>query len=74
MEWILLFILSILVAMGLMAGQKYVAPRFSKLQSLQANYAGNVAITALFIFFALLIAGFLLHMVDKRGTSAVPVP
>jgi hypothetical protein len=66
MEWILLFILAILVAMGLLAGQQYVAPRFSQLQSLQANYAGNVFVTALFIFAALVIGGLVLNIVDKE--------
>jgi Ni,Fe-hydrogenase I cytochrome b subunit len=66
MEWLLLFILSILVAMGLLAGQTYVTPKFSQLQSVQAQYAGNVAITATFIFVALLLAGMALHLVDKK--------
>jgi len=71
MAWFLLFVLSILVAMGLLAGQQYVAPKFSQLQSLQATYAGNVFVTALFIFAALIIGGMLLHFVDKRA-GAVP--
>lgn len=69
MAWILLAVLSILVAMGLLAGQSYVAPHFSQLQSLQATYAGNVAVTALFIFLALIVGGFLIHMVDKKAGS-----
>ncbi len=71
MEWLLLLVLAILVAMGLLAGQQYVSPKFAQLQSLQASYAGNVAVTAGFIFLALLVAGFLLHMVDKSA-AAVP--
>lgn len=67
MAWFLLFILSILVAMGLLAGQQYVAPKFSQFQTLQATYAGNVFVTALFIFVALIIGGALLHFVDKRA-------
>ena len=70
MEWILLLILSILVAMGLLAGQTYVTPKFSQLQSIQAQYAGNVAITATFIFVALLLAGAALHIVDKKLPTA----
>lgn len=69
MPWILLFILSVLVAMGLLAGQTYVAPKFSQLQSLQANYAGNVFVTALFIFAALVIGGLLLSAVDGGKAS-----
>lgn len=68
MEWILLFVLAILVAMGLLAGQQYVAPKFSQLQSLQASYAGNVFVTALFIFAALIIGGFVLSIVGKKAT------
>jgi ABC-type transport system involved in cytochrome c biogenesis permease subunit len=68
MEWILLFVLAILVAMGLLAGQQYVAPKFSQLQSLQASYAGNVFVTALFIFSALIIGGFVLSIVGKKAT------
>ena len=71
MAWVLLLVLSILVAMGLLAGQQYVAPHFSQLQNLQASYAGNVAVTALFIFFALIIGGFLISMIDK---DAAPGP
>jgi len=71
MEWILLLVLAVLVAMGLLAGQKYATPRFAKLQTVQATYAGNVAVTAAFIFVSLLIAGALLHMVDKRA-AAIP--
>jgi hypothetical protein len=68
MEWILLFVLAILVAMGLLAGQQYVAPKFSQLQSLQASYAGNVFVTALFVFGALIVGGFLLSVVGKKAT------
>jgi Ni,Fe-hydrogenase I cytochrome b subunit len=68
MAWILLFVLSVLVAMGLLAGQQYVAPKFSQLQSLQATYAGNVAVTAGFIFLALIIGGMLLAFVDKKAS------
>jgi Ni,Fe-hydrogenase I cytochrome b subunit len=66
MEWVLLFILSVLVAMGLLAGQTYVTPKFAQLQSAQAQYAGSVLVTAGFIFFSLLIAGMALHLVDKK--------
>jgi Ni,Fe-hydrogenase I cytochrome b subunit len=69
MEWVLLLVLSVLVAMGLLAGQTYVTPRFAQLQSAQASYAGNVAVTAGFIFVALIIAGMLLHVVDKKPVS-----
>jgi phosphotransferase system glucose/maltose/N-acetylglucosamine-specific IIC component len=71
MEWVLLFVLAILVAMGLLAGQTYITPKFSQLQSAQAQYAGNVLVTAIFIFFALIIAGMALHLVDKK-VPAVP--
>jgi phosphotransferase system glucose/maltose/N-acetylglucosamine-specific IIC component len=70
MEWILLLVLAVLVAMGLLAGQQYVTPKFAQLQNAQANYAGHVGVTALFIFLALIIAGFLLSLVD--GRAAVP--
>ena len=69
MAWFLLFVLSILVAMGLLAGQQYVAPKFSQLQNLQASYAGNVFVTALFIFVALILGAFLLHFIDRRVSS-----
>ena len=59
MEVVLILILSVLVAMGLLAGQQYVAPKFSQLQSVQASYAGNVAVTAVFIFVSLFVAAFL---------------
>jgi len=68
MEWILLFVLAILVAMGLLAGQQYVAPKFTQFKTLQATYAGNVFVTALFIFAALLIGGFLLSIVGQKTT------
>lgn len=68
MEWILLFVLAVLVSMGLLAGQQYVAPKFSQLQSLQATYAGNVFVTALFIFSALIIGGLVLSIVGKKAT------
>ena len=71
MAFFLLFVLSVLVAIGLLAGQQYVAPKFSQFQTLQATYAGNVLVTAAFIFVALLVGGMLLHFVDKRA-SAVP--
>jgi hypothetical protein len=73
MEWILLFILAVLVAMGLLAGQQYVAPKFSQLQSLQANYAGNVFVTALFIFIALVAGGLILNAIDKKDFPASSV-
>jgi Ni,Fe-hydrogenase I cytochrome b subunit len=70
MEWVLLLVLAVLVAMGLLAGQTYVTPKFAQLQSAQASYAGNVAVTAGFIFVALIVAGMLLHLVDgKRPVS-----
>ena len=67
MEWILIGVLAVLVAMGLLAGQTYVTPKFSQLQSAQASYAGNVAVTAGFIFLALLIAGMLLSAVGEKA-------
>ena len=71
METVLMFVFAILVAMGLLAGQKYVAPRFSQLQSVQASYAGNVAVTALFIFVSLFIAAFVLSLAgEKKALSA----
>jgi len=71
MEWILLFVLAVLVAMGLLAGQQYVSPKFSQLQSVQASYAGNVAVTAGFIFLALIIGGMLLSLVSSKATVTV---
>ena len=71
MEWILLFILALIVSMALLAGQTYVTPRFAQLQSAQASYAGSVIVTALFIFLALLLGGMLLHIIDKRGAPTV---
>jgi Ni,Fe-hydrogenase I cytochrome b subunit len=71
MEFFLLFVLAVLVAMGLLAGQEYVAPKFAQFQTLQATYAGNVLVTASFIFVALLLGGMVLHFVDKR-VSATP--
>jgi hypothetical protein len=73
MEWLLLFVLSLIVAMALLAGQSYVTPQFAQLQSAQAGYAGNVLVTALFIFLALLVGGMLLHLVDKKA-PIVPTP
>jgi len=73
MEWLLLFVLAVLVAMGLLAGQTYVTPRFAQLQSAQAQYAGNVAITAGFIFVALVLGGMALHVLDKKA-PIVPTP
>ena len=70
MEVVLMLIFAVLVAMGLLAGQTYVAPKFSQLKSVQASYAGNVAITAVFIFISLFIAAFLLSMVDKKLPSS----
>ena len=66
MPVVLMLILAVLVAMGLLAGQTYVAPKFSQLQSVQASYAGNVAITAGFIFISLFIAAFLMSMIDEK--------
>lgn len=68
MPFLLMFVFAILVAMGLLAGQTYVAPKFSQLQSVQASYAGNVAITAAFIFISLFVAAFLLSAVDQKPT------
>jgi hypothetical protein len=73
MEWLLLLVFSVLLAMALLAGQSYVSPRFAQLQSIQASYAGNVAVTAGFLFLAILIVGFALHMVDKE-LPQVPKP
>jgi len=67
MGFVMLAILAILVAMGLLAGQTYVAPKFSQFKTLQATYAGNIAVTALFIFAAMLVGGFLLSMVTKEA-------
>jgi hypothetical protein len=67
MGFVLLAVLAILVAMGLLAGQTYVAPNFAQVQSLQASYAGNVAVTAAFIFVAMIIGGFLLSMVTREA-------
>lgn len=64
MAWIMLVVLAVLVAMGLLAGQQYVTPKFAQLQSAQATYAGNVAVTAGFIFVALIIAATLISLVD----------
>jgi hypothetical protein len=66
MPILLVLILSVLVAMGLLAGQTYVAPKFSQLQSVQASYAGNVAVTAVFIFIALFIAAILFSVVGEK--------
>jgi hypothetical protein len=71
MEWILLAILSALVAMGLLAGQTYVTPKFAQLQSVQASYAGNVLVTASFIFIALILGGMILHVIDKKTPPMV---
>lgn len=62
--WFLLAVLAVLVAMGLLAGQQYVTPRFAKLQSVQASYAGHVGVTALFIFVSIVIAAMLISAVD----------
>ena len=66
MEWILALVLAVLVAMGLLAGQQYVTPKFSQIQSAQASYAGNVAVTAGFIFVALILAGMVLSFVGEK--------
>jgi hypothetical protein len=72
MEWLLLIIFSVVVAMLFLAGQQYVAPKFSQLQSAQATYAGNVGVTALFFLGAILIAAFLMSLVGL-GRSAPSV-
>jgi len=64
--WFLLAVLSVLVAMGLLAGQQYVTPKFAKLQTAQANYAGHVGVTALFIFVALILAAMVLSVVGEK--------
>ncbi len=68
MAWFMLLVLSVLVAMGLLAGQQYVAPKFEQLQSAQATYAGNVAVTAGFIFVSLIIAAMLMSLVGERAS------
>jgi H+/gluconate symporter-like permease len=60
------FLFSVLVAMLLLAGQTYVAPKFSQLQSVQASYAGNVAVTAGFIFIALFIAAIFFSFIGEK--------
>lgn len=72
MPWLLLLIFSVVVSMLFLAGQQYVAPRFSQLQSAQASYAGNVGVTALFFFVSILIAAFILSLVGL-GKSAPSV-
>jgi hypothetical protein len=66
MDFLLLAILAIIVSMLLLAGQTYVTPKFSQIASAQASYAGNVGVTAAFIFLALIIAGFVMHLVDSK--------
>lgn len=66
MPVVLMLILAVLVAMGLLAGQTYVAPKFSQLKSVQASYAGNVAVTAVFIFVSLFVAALLMSMIGEK--------
>ena len=70
MPWLLLLIFGVVVSMLYLAGQQYIAPKFSQLQSAQATYAGTVAVTAIFFIGAILLAGALFALVGiKEGPA-----